>query len=60
MIKSLNRVDVDRLHSKCSKTGKDCASVMKEPSTLSFPLCRVKVASSIMTLTLMPGAEKKL
>jgi len=36
------------------------ASVMKEPSTTSLPSCRVKVASSVLTFRLIPGAEKKL
>lgn len=36
-----------------------CASVMKEPSTVRLPPCNLKVASSILTFTARPGAEKK-
>jgi len=33
---------------------------MNEPSTTSLPPNRVKVASSVLMLREMPGAEKKL
>ena len=37
-----------------------CTSVMKEPSTISLELRSLNVASSVLTLTARPGAEKKL
>ena len=38
---------------------RECASVMKEPSTTSAPSCKLKVALSILTLHARPGADKK-
>ena len=37
-----------------------CASVMKEPSTVSWSPLSKNLASSVLTLTDSPGAEKKL
>ena len=37
-----------------------CASVMKDPSTVSLPPCSLKEAASVFTFTARLGADKKL